>query len=68
MKFVFADRDRAVDYSFKEFDNLEEFVKWAVESQLPRCVFVAPNSTSYWSSRIVNNSDDWMIYTESDYD
>ena len=70
MKFNIKDRNGNLpeleDKTF-EFENLEEFAKWAVQVELPRHTFVPPHS-DYSIYSVSNLTDNWLIYCESDYD
>ena len=70
MKFNIKDRNGNLpeleDKTF-EFENLEEFAKWAVQVELPRHTFVPPCS-DYSIYSVSNLTDNWLIYCESDYD
>lgn len=71
MKFVIKDRYSGcspVPEDKVEFENLEEFVKWSVQVNLPRFIFVPPHSTSFVDYRYQNITDDWIIYCFSGYD
>ena len=73
MKFNIKDRNGNLpeleDKTF-EFENLEEFAKWAVQVELPRHTFVPPRASclEHSSYSISNSTDNWLIYCESDYD
>jgi hypothetical protein len=66
MYFVFEDRDGYFSSEPKTFETLEEFVAWSLEVRLPRHRFIPPRTRE--SNRVYNDTDHYMIYTESDYD
>lgn len=51
-----------------EFESLEEFVRWSVQVELPRFIFVPPHSKGFMEYGYQNITDNWMIYCYSDYD
>ena len=71
MKFIIKDRyGHLSDFKDKvfEFESLEEFVKWSVQVELPRFIFVPPHSKVFLDYGHQNITDNWMIYCYSGYD
>jgi len=72
MKFMFEDRNDSTGLPTEpvEFNSLEEFVHWSVEIQLERFRFVPPGGViSYGKYRPdINETSDWLVYSESGYD
>ena len=71
MKFIIKDRyGHLSDFEDEvfEFESLEEFVRWSVQVELPRFIFVPPHSTGFMEYGFRNSTDDWIIYCYSGYD
>ena len=65
MKFIFRDRDYPIEPPPQEFSTLMDLLTFLIDKGVDRHIFVPPMSEHMG---VYNDSEDWLIYTFSDYD